>query len=586
MAQHPDWDLFSRAFQEGRFGDALSRVDSLLLEFPDEYWLHWHRAVCLEKLERYGEIEAALDAALAREPNFVRAIVMRVRYAGWAEAEADRDAQEDEDYEDEDGDGEESESVSPAQAARDARAAARLSEGEIALRHALLLEPGNVDALHLLSDLLRQREDAVAHADEADALLDRAIELAPDRLALVELRASLRRSAAMQIDEDATAADTVTTPFGLQYSRRRLELALSDYERCIALDGHHRYAVRAAGLLHDLGRFDEALARYDEALARMSFEDPARDAVRDMRARSENNGGGERDAMARLLESAVLAGGKDRNLEEDMAAHALLGAARAVRAGRSLEEAIEANVSEDPDTMLASNIAQQILGLAHEAPPGLVSAEASNYPRYQRRAAARVARAAAAIDLRHVADGEAMGLFPTLGQHVLISLYSDPSGGIGVASFAMRPKWPGWIGFLLLLVTGKWKTHEMVEAVTHFDDGTLISTQLENISPFEFGGPIRIERMPRSTSLAMLVEHHRDRAAAYQSAHPRARPRLAADMAGFEQRWIEGQHAKGAYRKSIGYVTDAELKRVLGRMYERFAPKIRTQIERLAEDYG
>jgi hypothetical protein len=57
-------------------------------------------------------------------------------------------------------------------------------------------------------------------------------------------------------------------------------------------------------------------------------------------------------------------------------------------------------------------------------------------------------------------------------------------------------------------------------------------------------------------------------------------------MAGFEQRWIEGQHAKGAYRKSIGYVTDAELKRVLGRMYERFAPKIRTQIERLAEDYG
>ena len=89
MAQHPEWVRFSRAFQEGRFAEALATVDALLVEYPDEYWLYWHRANCLEKLERYGEIEAALDRALSLEPNFVRAIVQRVRYAGWAESEAD-----------------------------------------------------------------------------------------------------------------------------------------------------------------------------------------------------------------------------------------------------------------------------------------------------------------------------------------------------------------------------------------------------------------------------------------------------------------------------------------------------------------
>lgn len=585
MAQHPDWVQFSRAFQEGRFDEALARVDGLLREYPDEYWLHWHRANCLEKLERYGEIEAALDRALALEPNFVRAIVLRVRYAGWGEIEADRDAQEDEESEAED-DVESDDAISPAQAERDARALARLRQGESALRRALSMEPDNVDALQLLSDLLRQHPDAEAQAAEADALLDRAIELAPERVALLEQRASLRRSAAMQVDPAAEESTTVATPFGLRYSRRGLETSLADYERCIALDGHHRYAVRAAGLLHDLGRYDEALARYDEALARMPPEDPARSFVREMRARSENNGMGERDQMARLLESAVRGDGKDRTLEEDMAAQALLGAARAVRAGRSLEDAIEDNVNEDPDLMLASNIAQQILGAAHEPAPGLVPAEATGYPKYQRRLAERVGRAAAAIDLEHVGDGEATGLFPMLGQHVLIRFFSGSGGSIGVASFALRPKWPGWIGFFLLLVMRKWKTHEMVEAVTHFDDGTLLSTQFESVSPFEYGGRVRIERVPSNTPLSRLVEHHRDRAAAYQSAHPAAKPMRAHDLAGFEQRWIAGQEAKAAYRKSVGYVTDTELQKMLGRMHDRFAPKVRAQIAKLAPDYA
>jgi tetratricopeptide (TPR) repeat protein len=544
--------------------------------------LHWHRANCLEKLERYGEIEAALDAALALEPNFVRAIVQRVRYAGWAELEAEEEAIEAE-QDDEDFNPDDPERIRR-EREREVRAETRARANETALRHALTLEPENTDALQLLSDLLRQRSEAPDAAAEADALLDRAIELAPDRIALIETRAGLRRHAALRLDADPSDPDIVVQFSGMRYSRRVLEAALADYERCLALDPTTRHAVRSAGLLHDLGRFDEALARYDEALARMAPDDRARQAVIEMRARSENQGAGEREEMARLIESALPGAGADRTLADDMAAHALLATARAVRAGRRVDEAVEANLSEDPDTMLALNIAQQIIGVAHEPAPGLVAVDASEYPAYQRRAADRVAREAAAVDLDHIGDGEAKGLFPTLGQRVLIRLFADAGGTIGVASFAMRPKWPGWIGFLILLLTGKWKTHEMLEAVTHFDDGTLFSTQWDSVSPFEFGGRVRIERMPRGTRLAALVEHHRDRAAAYQSAHPRATPRRARDLAGFEQRWIEGQHAKRDYRISVDYITESELRRLLGRMYDRFADKVREQIGRLAPD--
>src|SRR5690606_29217271 len=83
MSQHPEWVLFSRAFHESRINDALTLGHRLLRDYPDEYWLHWHRAACLEKLERFDAIEAALDRALELEPAFVRAIVMRARYAGF-----------------------------------------------------------------------------------------------------------------------------------------------------------------------------------------------------------------------------------------------------------------------------------------------------------------------------------------------------------------------------------------------------------------------------------------------------------------------------------------------------------------------
>lgn len=572
MAHHPDFVRFSDAFRNGSFEEALGLIDALIAAHPRAAALRWHRANCLEKLERFDSVKSELDAVLALKPDYVPAIVKRVRYAETDAVDAD------------DGDLSEAEQARQDQlAAERALSASLYAESE--LRRALALEPDNVDALQLLSDVLHVRDGADDLAMESASLLERAIDLAPQNVELLETRANRQRSAAMRFDDGPDDDDTVSDFSGMRYSRRALEAALVDYQRCFELAGHYRYAVRMGSLLHDLGRFDEALLRFDEALAVIPADDPVREFIVETRSRSENNGAGEREQMARLLESSILEDGKDRSLQDDIAAQAVLGAAAAIRAGRRVDQALDSRISDDPDTMMAMGIAQQILNVAHEPPPQLEEVEATDYPGYQRSFVDRVSRQAVSQGLRKVADGEAKGLFPILGQHVLIRFFADPSGEVGLAAFALKPKWPGWLGFLVLLLTGKWKVTGMVECVTQFDDGTHISTQYVSPAVFGYGGQVQIELLPRNSSVKDLLARHLQRVAAHKQASPNSVAMVADDLEGMERRWRESQQAKRAYRASIGYITESELKQLLGSHHARFGDKVREQVALLAADY-
>ena len=190
------------------------------------------------------------------------------------------------------------------------------------------------------------------------------------------------------------------------------------------------------------------------------------------------------------------------------------------------------------------------------------------------------------LGLQHVGDAEARGLFAMLGQHVLIRFFADASGEIGVAAFALRPKWPGWLGWLLLRLSGKWKVSSMVECVSQFEDGAHLSTQPESVSPFEYGGLVQVERMPQGTPLEALVARHRERVVAHKAINPGSRAMRATDLEGMERRWLEGQKAKRAYRASIGYASDAELRQLLGAHHERLGAKVRQQLAVLAVDHA
>ena len=126
----------------------------------------------------------------------------------------------------------------------------------------------------------------------------------------------------------------------------------------------------------------------------------------------------------------------------------------------------------------------------------------------------------------------------------------------------------------------------MIECVTQFEDGTLLSTQLDSVSPFQYGGAVQIERMPATSEAVEVYERHLARVEEHRVRHPQARALVAHDLEGMERRWSEGQRVKREYRRSVGYVTDAELRKLLGAQYERFAGKVRARIEAIAPDYA
>ncbi len=582
--QHPAFDEFKRAFAAKNFEQALQYVDQLREEFPNSAALLWHRANCLEKLERYSDLPAALEAAIAKLPDHLPARLMRVEYSDWY-VESAYPMLEGEDEADEDNLPSE---VVAVRAQREQLQTQLEQRNEADLRFILEKDPQHAQANFLLSNFLRSVEQHSMPAEERETLaaelLERAIASDPQNSDYFLTRAAHHRSLAWCDSSEFEGASElpphiVKTFTGICFLRQHLEAAAQDYRQAWSLSQQPGHALKLATTLHDLGAYDEALAVYDDALAKMPEDAPLREYFIERRAMSENGGAGEREHMAQMLLQGLENDGKDQSLADNIAAQAILGAADAIRRGASVQDALAANISDDPETMRAMNLARQLLNLANEPAPELAEVDASEYPSYQRSFANKTEKAAEKIGMHKICDAEAMGLFQRLGQHVMLRFYRDDSGEIGMASFTMKHKWPGMVAFLILFLSGKWKAHSMVECVTTFDDGTLISTQPESISPFKYGGGVILRKLAKNVSVQELVTVHKELVADYKLQHPEAKARVVNDLAGVEARWIEGQDIKAAYRKSIDYVSDEELRTMLGAHYDSLADKIRAQIK-------
>lgn len=585
--QHPAFDEFKRAFNAKQYDQALTQLEQLLHEFPNSAALRWHRANCLEKLERYIDLPDALEIVIQKLPEHIPARLMRVEYSDWY-MEKELPLLEGEEEVDEDN------LPAAVQEVREHRAQKQIeldARNEADLRLILAQEPAHAHASFLLSNHLRQTIDDESsslqqevRAREAAQLLDQAIAAAPKQADYYLARAGNARANAFATinEEDASAEvpeNLVRTYSGIHYYKDRLQAAATDYRTAWGLSQQPGHALKLATTLHDLGQFDEALAVYDDALAKMPEDAPLRAYFIERRVMSENNGAGEREHFANILLNSLEDNGKDRNLSDNFAAQAIMGAADAIRRGASVSDALANNISEDPDTMRAMNLARQLLNLVKEPHPELAEVGAKDYPAYQRQYANQTEKAALKAGMHKICDAEAMGMFKMLGQHVLLRFYRDESGEIGMASFKMKHKWPGLVAVMILFVMGKWKAHAMVECVTTFDDGTLISTQPESISPFSYGDRVILRKLPKNVSVAELINVHQEAVADYKLQHPEAKARIVNDLAGIEARWIEGQQIKAAYRKSIGYVSDEELHKMLGAQYDNLAEKIRKQLQ-------
>jgi hypothetical protein len=434
--------------------------------------------------------------------------------------------------------------------------------------------------------LLARCLDDNQRRDEAEAELARALELDPAQHEGYVLRAGWRRSEASLGfgDEGAETSDLIRSFSGQRFSRSKLDAARADFEHSLALKNDRKIRLRLADLLHDLGAHDEALAAFDAVLAVTPTDDDARPMIEEMRARSLDGGRGEREQMARVLEQALadVDAREKSTLGHDVAASMINSAALGMRSGMSLADAMAQFVTDHPDDMLAIDVAWKIYALAHEPDPIYVTSDAASYPGFMREFAERTTTALGAQGFRVVGDFEPVHLAEQLGRATLVRIYAAADGITCGASYRVEPKWPGWIAFLLLKLTGKWQRPAVVELESAFDDGGfLVTNNAGTTSPFAYRGRVDLTALAADTAPAVVHARHRARIERYRREHPHA----TAERVDTGERITAMQQrigaAKSEFRRSIGYVEENELRQLLGTHYERFGARVRAKLEQI-----
>lgn len=536
---------FARHFAAGEHEAALATIDALLAEHPNEGPMHWQRARALEKLERYDEARVAAKRVIELRPQFAPAWVMR---AELGEEEGEYDPEPD-------------------------------------LRRAISLDPKNARARYILALVLNGRDDK---SDEARAQMDQAIELDPGLHEALAARAGWSRVEAWtdQASADSDSTDVVVTFTGQNFKRVHLEDALADFDRAIAIRADPSYRFARADVLHTLKRYDEAIDELDKLLAELPEDHSLRGLAAEARSKSENQGAGERDQMANMLLTALEQSGQDKEtLAYDQASAMVRSAADGMRAGKTVAQAMEEFVPDSPEDMAAVSIAWQIRQMAQEAEPDYVPTDPSEYPAHQRKFAAAAHGKLTALGFEKLGDFDPVHLSVTLARKQMLSLYASADGHVTAAVFSLKPKWPGFLGWLVMLVKGQYRASNLVELETAFSDGTVISTNnAGGINPYGQGPHFLQEKLPPGTAPAALLERHLARVTSHAALHPRYGIREIRTIDEVSRQQAEQVLAKNAYRRSIGFVSDEELRAMMGEQYDKFAPRVREKLKLMADE--
>jgi len=542
MSQSTPKQRFQEAatlFRNKDFDAALAILDDLIVIQPKSAPLHFHRGRCLIALDREEEAISALDTALELAPEHVPLLLERAQLGG-------------------------DENFDPLPL----------------LRSAHQLEPDNAQVLFQLANgELMAAEDDAARKAEALAHLNRSLELDPTREVAFLLRAIWHQGRAIHSEK---ATRKVRDIYGMEYDRDALEAALQDYTRACELNSSNRNHRSCAKIAEQLGQYELATEHFDQILAQLPADSRTRIHVQEERDRCAKGEAGAREAVANLFSDLSASDSPERSLSDDMSYAITQGVAAMVRQGSDVNSALEALIGdESPDGMVATNIAFQLYNHGNEPAPDLVEVAAKDFPSYQRSHADACEKALTTLGYQVLGDVEATGLMANLGMRALVRVFVHPEYG-SAAAFALKPKWPGLLGFIIAFVTGKWKIARMLECMTRFEDGLFMGSRASGPDPFDYNAEPRIEfeKLPSKTSPKQVAERHIERVKARLA---EGHAITASDsIETVDAHWAEITEIKNAYRESIGYVTEAELRTLLGSNYERLADKIQNRLMALS----
>lgn len=226
-----------------------------------------------------------------------------------------------------------------------------------------------------------------------------------------------------------------------------------------------------------------------------------------------------------------------------------------------------------PDNV-ATQAARSLFRLGRVPPPDMQPTEATQFPAYMQRHCDRVERGFVKAGYRVLGDYETTHLAECLGQRVLVRCFLSPTDRACALAYAFRPRAFGWRAGPWRWVLARWRTARVVECQTEFEQGGFLVTR--SASPgaclgLDEGDDVQYQPLPPGTSAATVLSRHAKARAARQVRRMHSFDDVAAMQARLQQ-------VRNAHRQRVGYATDDELRRWLGRHYPRVADKVRFRL--------
>jgi len=444
-----------------------------------------------------------------------------------------------------------------------------------------MLQAGDVEAAIAALDVLRglgeeRADDTLLRIslldDEADAAnimaeLGQAIERADDpRLRAERARQWQRMSGTPPFEAShAEAMRWLASPPGQQHAATCIERAVADYRAALAMDDRIGWQFSLARCLLDAEQWDAAEAEYSALLKRIEDSDvddaikegPLEDASHGLQQAQSREVEDPSDMLDTLKQLLGAFGDSDRA----DSLRSMLGELEETSGSlRELEAAERAELDADPDSTdrRARHVAEQIARHHADTPERFAPFDATALDADTRRFHDRAQRELEALGYRHLADVEPLRNTEASGNRVMMRLLVSADASSVAASWQLA---------------NAFTTMEVVELESLLPDGrVLITNNSGAANPFESPAEIHVEALPVGTATARIDSAHRLRLGHHPAACPLAD--LDAILALQERLRL----TKREFARRRGWVSDAELRSMLGGSYVELGEAVRRHL--------
>lgn len=439
-----------------------------------------------------------------------------------------------------------------------------------ALEKAASFLPEHYELRRLKAFVFARQGDREAMHREMEALIE---DFPEHRCELLIERAELYRSLSY---EPAADEAQVKEPMGLvAFAVVPLQKAVADISRALRdRPDDWRLYFKRAGFYKQLADYDSAVADFDQALAHLDEDgEDFREFLAEEREVCLSGGRKERESLAESLREAMVSADEgELSLDEHMANNLIDAmASRSAEDGACAFELLE-TVSDDPDEAVALSLAQDILKQAREPCADYQPAEAREFSGAERSFCHRAEKALAPQGFVSLGDFEPVGLRQVLGKRTLVRFFLSADKTTCVAAASLSPLKPAFWLWFILWVLRRWKVHNFVQLESLTADGRfLLTSNTGGLDPF-MDAPDNVDALALApdTKIPALVAAHRRRLQACHAEWVKYN-----DVEDVLARQEQLRLLKNTHRESIGFVTDEELKSLLGKQYDKFADRVR-----------